>query len=329
MARRSGAAQDRGERLPAAVLRRRNLLEALREAPARGLSKGELTGRLDRVSGRTLDRDLKDLRRAGAEIEAKYLGTPRQLHFRLVRAPGWDETLGIDVHLALRIAGLLLSRAGSAHWEEPLALLERMIHDRVSAKERKLLDALKAAVRVEGGVEDPVESPDALPAILQALAEGQQLEVDYRAAGAEKERTFRLAPHSLTHDLFGGGAFLLAWALDRRVVMQLRLARIAAARVLPRPAAIPDPALLARAARYQVGGWVSDREPFEVRARIRGHNWVQAFQDAAPALPDFESVAVDGGAAAEVRFKANHPNGARRWIQQFGADAELLTVLPD
>lgn len=322
-------AEETTERLPEAVVRRRALLECLRNAPARGRTKAELAEKLDRISERTVDRYIKELKKLGAEIDAEKRGDPKVLHFKLKKPPVWDTALGVEVHMALRLAGLLLSRSGTQLWDEPLSLVQSLIHDRISVREQGLLDALRKAVHVQGGVEDPVESPDVLPPILAALAEKKVLQVSYRAAGAAQERVFRLAPHSLTHDLFGGGAFLLGWEVDRRVVTQLRLNRIVTAEVLERHGVIPDPERLRKAARYQVGGWVGDREPFEVRARIKGKNWVQSFLEAPPGLPDFESHPVRGNQETEVRFKANHPNGARRWIQQFGEDAVLLADIPE
>ena len=78
------------------------------------------------------------------------------------------------------------------------------------------------------------------------------------------------------------------------------------------------------AARYQIGGWMSAKAPFEVEARIKGAHWIRAFQEAPPALPDFESDPTKGGQAALVRFKANHELGALRWLLQFGKSAEVL-----
>ena len=73
-----------------------------------------------------------------------------------------------------------------------------------------------------------------------------------------------------------------------------------------------------------MGGWTSDREPFQVKARIQGANWLQAFKEAPPALPDFQSDPASDHQSTVVCFWATHEYGARRWLLQFGALAEVL-----
>jgi predicted DNA-binding transcriptional regulator YafY len=94
-------------------------------------------------------------------------------------------------------------------------------------------------------------------------------------------------------------------------------------KVTGRTGVFPE-ALMAQAARYQIGGWTSAEAPFQVTARIRGAHWIQAFREAPPALPDFQADPTPDGRSAQVRFKANHPYGATRWLMQFGAAAEVL-----
>jgi predicted DNA-binding transcriptional regulator YafY len=79
-----------------------------------------------------------------------------------------------------------------------------------------------------------------------------------------------------------------------------------------------------RAAKYQIGGWMSDQEPFEVEVHIIGAHWVQSFKEAPPALPEFQSIPAKDGQSMTVKFKANHENGPSRWILQFGAAAEVV-----
>jgi len=133
-----------------------------------------------------------------------------------------------------------------------------------------------------------------------------------------------VVPYALTHDLFSGGCFLLVWDLARKCPIHLRFNRINAIKVGPRPGRIPDPALLERTAQYQVGGWASPDQPFEVVARIHGPHWVQAFKEAPPVLPDFSAERTPDGQSTLVRFMANHEYGARRWLLQFGASADVL-----
>lgn len=101
------------------------------------------------------------------------------------------------------------------------------------------------------------------------------------------------------------------------------MSRIGKVRVTPRSGILPND-LMAQAARFQIGGWTSAVPPFEVKARIRGAHWIQAFKEAPPALPDFQSDAAKDGKSVLVRFRANHDYGATRWLMQFGAAAEIL-----
>ncbi len=100
--------------------------------------------------------------------------------------------------------------------------------------------------------------------------------------------------------------------------------RIENVQVLARPGIIPHPEIMAQAARYQIGGWICDAPPFEIQVRITGTHWLQAFKEAPPALPDFAARPAEDGQSAVVTFKANHPNGAIRWVLQFGACAQVL-----
>jgi len=172
-------------------------------------------------------------------------------------------------------------------------------------------------------VEDPVEAPDILEPILRALEGQKEVEVEYQAVAAKAPGLLRVLPYALTHDLFSGGAFLLVWDPQRRLPLHLRLSRIGSLKLLGRAAAAPE-ALMAQAARYQIGGWTSAEPPFEVAARIRGAHWIQAFREAPPALPDFLADPSADGQSVQVRFKANHEYGAARWLLQFGPAAEVL-----
>jgi len=180
-------------------------------------------------------------------------------------------------------------------------------------------------VRVQGGqAEDPIEDPDLLEPLLRGFEEGKELEIDYRAVGAAQAKTRTVVPYALTHDLFSGGCFLLVWDLDSRKGIQMRFNRINGIKVGSKQGRIPDPALLEQMARFQIGGWASPDAPFEVSVRIQGAHWLQAFKEAPPVLPEFCASVAPDGQSALVRFKANHANGARRWLLQFGALAEVL-----
>jgi len=133
-----------------------------------------------------------------------------------------------------------------------------------------------------------------------------------------------VVPFSLAPDLFTGGTFLVAWDPKAKRALLLRLARIQKAKALPRIAVIAEPALMDRTASFQIGGWTSAEPPFAVRARIEDAAWVQALQEAPPALPEFACTPSKNGESALVSFKANHGAGASRWLLQLGEAAEVL-----
>jgi len=217
----------------------------------------------------------------------------------------------------------MLAQGGAQLWQEKIATIERLASERMSNRDRKVFQQLQGAVRVQGGVEDPVESPEALEPILKALEAGKALRLDYRSAGSAKAKEHEVVPCALTHDLYSGGTFLLAWEPSRRRALNLRLSRILQAKLL-KAASAPSPEALERAAQFQIGGWVSTDEPFEVQVRIEGANWVQSMKEAPPALPDFDFKPTRDGKSALATFRANHPSGPERWILQFGDAAEVL-----
>ncbi|HQL48213.1 MAG TPA: WYL domain-containing protein [Holophaga sp.] len=306
--------------------RLRETLHHLREAGEKGITKAQLARKLGGVATRTVDRALGLLEAQGARILRSRAGRPPVLVFQLAKGPAWDEHVTPEARLALRLAALTLGQSGTLLWQEKLEALERLASAHMSTRDRALFDTLQQAVRVQGGVEDPIEGPEVLEPILRALEADKALELDYQAPGRSAGKVRTVAPHALTHDLYSGGAFLLVWDFARRKPLHLRLARIGKAKVVALPAPLPKeaPAMLARAATYQVGGWTSEDLPFEVVVRIDGAHWVQALKEAPPALPDFEVRIAPGADTLEARFKATHPAGASRWILQFGEAAEVL-----
>jgi predicted DNA-binding transcriptional regulator YafY len=297
-------------------------LGLLREGLPRGLTRLELAGRLGPggVSLRTVDRVLRLLEAQGGQIDRERSGAT--LRFVLREGPAWDEHVSPEARLALRVANLSLAQSGTLLWQDKLEALERLATDHMSSRDRRLFDTLQRCVQIQGGVEDPVEAPDILEPILRALERGREIQVDYADAGAGMARKRRFVPYALTHDLFSGAAFLAVWDPGDQKPKHLRLSRIECVRVSPRPGVVSRPEVMARAARYQIGGWICGEEPFEVRVRVQGLHWIQSFQEAPPALPDFQ--ADRDGDSVLVRFKANHPNGASRWILQFGEQAQAL-----
>lgn len=305
--------------------RLREALVLMREALPKGITRRELAKLLgkDGVSLRSVDRILILLEAQGAKIDRERSGQPSVVHFLLRKGPSWDEHVSPETRLALRLANLSLAQSGTLLWQDKLETLERLASERMSNRDRKLFDLLQQAIQVQGGVEDPIESPDILEPLLRALEGGKEIEVDYTGAGDRESRKRRFVPHSLIHDLFSGAAFLAVWDPEDHKPKHLRLNRIEGLKVSTRPGVISQPEVMARAARYQIGGWMCGEEPFEVTMQIKGTHWIQAFKEAPPALPDFEADLAKDGKSVLVQFKANHPNGASRWILQFGDCAKV------
>lgn len=308
------------DRLKAAVV-------LLREAGAAGLTRVELGKGLGDTSLRTVDRAIALLERQGARLERRRSGQPPVLVFTLKKGPSWDEHITHQTRLALRLAALSLAQTGTLMWQDQLEAIEGLVSEHMSAKDRRLFDTLQKALHVHGGVEDPIEPQDIIEPILQALEGPRVMEIDYLSAGARLPSLHQVVPYALTHDLYSGGAFLLVWDPERRKPLHLRLSRINRAKVLARPGVIPNAEVMATAAKYQIGGWMSDAPPFAVRVRVAGAHWVQALREAPPALPEFRSTPDKGGGAALVTFMANHEFGALRWILQFGAAITVLEPL--
>ncbi len=303
--------------------RLRGALLTIREAGPEGITREDLRLGMGGVSLRTVDRTLALLEAQGAKIERVRKGWPSTMFFLLKKGPTWDEHVSSEARLALRLASLTLAQSGTMLWHDKLETLERLASERMSNRDRRLFELLQKAIHVQGGVEDPIESPDILEPLLRALEGQKEVEMDYQAAAAKDPTSITVVPYALTHDLFSGGAFLLVWDATRQLPLHLRMSRIGKVRVTPRSGILPND-LMAQAARFQIGGWTSAVPPFEVKARIRGAHWIQAFKEAPPALPDFQSDAAKDGKSVLVRFRANHDYGATRWLMQFGAAAEIL-----
>jgi predicted DNA-binding transcriptional regulator YafY len=178
---------------------------------------------------------------------------------------------------------------------------------------------------VRGGADDQ-QALDTrmLTQVLLALGhpEGpRELELGYQAASG-RTTTRTVVPFTLTHDVFSGGAFLLAWDPAKEEPRHFRLARILGAKALPRRGLVADKEPLEQARDYQIGGWFSLERPFRIRVRVGGTHWPRALQDAPPALPSMEVLRDRGGVI--LSFLATELNGPTRVILQFGAEAEVL-----
>lgn len=301
--------------------RLREVVLQLREAGSPGLSRERLARKLG-VSLRTVDRALHLLEEQGARLERVRAGRPALLHIVLRKGPTWDEHVSSQARLALRVAGLSLAQSGTLLWQDQMEALEQLASDHMSNRDRRLFEGLKRAVRVQGGVEDPIEDPAILGPILEGLEGRRELEIAYLPAGAQEPGMLKVVPFTLNHDLFSGGAFLLVWQPEQRRPLHLRFNRIQSVKATARTGTLPED-LMDRAARFQIGGWTSGEPPFEVELLVRDAHWAQAFKEVPPALPDFTCDPVPGG-GARIRFKAAHDNGAIRWILQLGAAAEVI-----
>jgi predicted DNA-binding transcriptional regulator YafY len=311
--------------------RLKTALAALRDAGAAGLTKPGLrlglSGAGREVSVKTVERCISKLEEDGARIR-KGSRDGERIYF-LEKGPKWDDHVSGAARLALKLASLTLCQSGTLLWQEKLEVIEKVASSHMSNRDRLLFNQLEKAVYVYGGAEDSVESPAAetLEPILEALADRKQILLDYQAAGMRSSKAYELVPYALTHDLFSGGAYLLAWELERAKPLLLRLNRISNVKVSRRWSVIANAEQLQRALKYQIGSWQTDAEPFEVVVRIVGRNWIQALRDSLPALPECRTELEKGGQSMLVKFKANHENGPLRWVLQFGESAEV--VAPD
>jgi len=296
---------------------------ALRECGESGISRIQLQERLGGVSLRTIDRSIQLLETQGANIQRVREGRNAMLRYIMIKGPKWDEHVSPEARLALRLATLSLSQSATGLMDDQLKAIENLVSEHMSEKDRRLFDTLQKSVQMHGGVDDPIEPGNILEPILRAIEGGRELEIEYFTPGKDpKART--VVPHCITLDIFSGGAFLAAWDTKDGRPKHFRLSRIDRAKVTTRRGFISDLATMERAARYQIGGWISDEAPFEVQLRIKGAHWLEAFHEAPAALPEFTAIPNPKSQTVEVRFKANHLNGAARWILQFGAMAEVI-----
>ena len=303
------------------------VLEAVRDAGERGITKAGLARRLGGVALRTVDRAIQLLEEQGARFGKGREGRPAIIHFTLEKAPDWDSRITPHARMALEVALMALEGTATELWFDQLEGLRTLADSHLSTRDRDLFRALQAHVSVRGGADDQ-QALDTrmLTQVLLALGhpEGpRELELTYKAASTGRTSTRTVVPFTLTHDVFSGGAFLLAWDPAKQEVRHFRLARIEEAKALSRRGLIPDRGTLEQARELQIGGWYRPDPPFRVAVRVGGTNWPQALLDAPPALPGV-SVRKEKGGTVMVAFQATEFSGPTRFILQFGADAEVL-----
>lgn len=308
------------------VERQQEILDLFRDAGARGLPKAKVAERLE-ISERTVIRAIQLFQEQGAKFAERRDRDGFKV-WVLEQGPRWDERVTPEARLALQVALLALSGSGTEVWTKHLEGLQALLDERLSHADRLAFQRLKDRIRVHGAGEDPVPVDESvLREVLRALSSEPVLglELTYRAASTGRLETREAVPHSLSHDLFGGGAFLLAWDQGRSAVRQFRLVRLEQAKATaPRglsPQALED---LARARTYQIGGWISDDPPQWIEVAIRDAFWGKALKEDLPALPFCEVDPLNPGPGVRVRFQACEFHGPARWVLQFGSAAEVL-----
>jgi len=303
------------------------VLEAIRNAGEQGITKAGLARKLGGTAMRTVDRAVQLLEEQGARFGKAREGRPAVIHFTLEKAPDWDSKITPHARMALEVALMALEGTATELWYDQLEGLRTLADSHLSTRDRDLFRALQAHVCVRGGADDQ-QALDTrmLTQVLLALGnpEGpRELELTYAAASTGRTSARTVVPFTLTHDVFSGGAFLLAWDPAKQEPRHFRLARIVEAKALPKRGLIPDKGPLEQARDLQIGGWFSPGEPFRVQVRVGGTNWPQALLDAPPALPSVE-VRKEKGGTVLLSFLATDLHGPSRYILQLGAEAEAL-----
>ncbi|WP_306591232.1 YafY family protein [Geothrix sp. 21YS21S-4] len=303
------------------------VLDAVRDAGEAGITKAALSRKLGGAALRTVDRAIGLLEEQGARFGKGRQGRPPVIHFTLEKGPSWDSRITPHARLAMEVALMALEGTATELWFDHLEGLRALADSHLSTRDRELFRTLQTHVCVRGGADDQQALDTVmLTQVLLALGHSdgpRELELTYRAASTGRTTTRTAVPFTLTHDVFSGGAFLLAWDAAKQEVRSFRLARIAEARSLAKRGLIPDKRPLEQARDLQIGGWFGPGAPFHVKVRVGGSNWPQALLDAPPALPSV-TVHKEKGGTVLLAFQATEPSGPARFILQLGADAEVL-----
>lgn len=303
------------------------VLEAIRDAGERGITKEGLVRRLGGVAARTVDRAVQLLEEQGARFGKAREGRPALIHFTLEKAPDWDSRITPHARMALEVALMALEGTATELWFDQLEGLRTLADSHLSTRDRDLFRALQEHVCVRGSADDQQAlDTKMLTQVLLALGhpEGpRELELTYKAASTGRTSARTVVPFTLTHDVFSGGAFLLAWDPAKQEPRHFRLARIEEAKAQGKRGLIPDKGPLEQARDLQIGGWFTPGPPFRIQVRVGGTNWPQALLDAPPALPEV-TVRKEKGGTVMLSFLATDLQGPSRYILQLGADAEAL-----
>ncbi len=305
------------------------LLDRIRDVGPRGIPKAQLAEALGKTP-RTVDRAIGLLEAQGARFgktRHRLGGGAPVIHFALEKAPSWDSKVTPHARLALEVALLALEGTGSDAWSSPLQSLRELAEQHLSTRDKQLFEQLREHINVRAAADDaaPLDR-DLLLRLFTALGDPagpREIELEYTAANG-RQSTRTVVPYTLTHDVFSGGAFLLAWDPRKAEPRHFRLNRIEAIRLTGRAGLISDRKLMARAREYQIGGWVASEEPFDVTVQVTGDSWPAFLKETPPALPEVRVEAPRGKPGVLLRFKATEFNAPTRFILQFGAAANVL-----
>lgn len=311
----------------------RQVVKLLREAGAKGCTKDQLREAINVKSLRTVDRSIDLLEEQGAKLSRSWItvdsgdGNRRAMTISLLRGPIWDETLSASARLALGVLLEGLRTGVAAAWTDQLEKVASLVDSRLTNRDRNVFEVLRTKV-VASRSSTPATTPpeSVLKALIDALGSSnpRRVTLRYDTAYRKQEHSYEVAPWCLVHDVFSGGAYLIAWDLGAGQPKSFRLDRIREAALGGASALLPEErAQLDRAATYQIGGWIGQGEPIEISVRITGNNWVRSLLDQAPALPA-ATVKKETGGSVLVTFKAMEWHGPARWVLQMGPNAQVL-----
>lgn len=308
------------------------LMSLLRTAGGEGLTREDLMNQA-KVSPRTMERFVEAVEAEGGSIEkVPCVGRESaRLKYVLQREPEWAKAVSMHARLALHIAELAIQRSGTELWHQYLELFEKSWDGLLTEKDAQLFKKVRGQFRVHGTTKrkEP-QPPELLLEILEALCAHPRppvVEMKYLKPESEETETRKVIPFALTHDIFAGSAYLLAWDPSRNQgePRTFRLSRIkgwkATAKIgtlLPR-----EVETLERIRRHQIGAWSTPDKPFQVQVEVGSKHWIDAFMDTPPDLPEVK-VSTPKSGRVVVSFMATELVGPTRWVMQLGKHAKVL-----
>ncbi|SMH43103.1 Predicted DNA-binding transcriptional regulator YafY, contains an HTH and WYL domains [Rathayibacter oskolensis] len=278
----------------------------------RDWSGAELRERLE-VSGRTLRRDIEDLRGLGYGIDS-------------VPGVGGGYRLGIGASVpplvlsteeAVAIAVGLRAAAGTTVTgiEDAAARALVKLEQSLAAETRERIASVERAVLPLGGTAEPVDL-DTVVTIARAIRDARSLRIDYtRHDGQEVRRTIQ--PHRIVHT--GSRWYVVARDADRDAWRTLRLDRLTPRLPLAEPFTpqeVPDDAVRDFASRS------ISVSPYPHRYRVRMH--APAAEVAALFGPAVARVTALDDGTAQLEAGAASPEQFALYIGTTGIDFHVL-----